>query len=171
MSQESIASLEIALEKELGADMREQAAILLETLSMLSDRIKTLQRGTRLTKEERLEREILMLARRLQLESADPSLVGKEMPTVSGSLGRLTGKKENESKAAGDGEAKTEKKEAQPESKKNAPKADERSGAKTEKKADKKKADDKSQPKAGETPKSEGDKKEKTKSKKKDKSE
>ena len=52
--------------------MKSQAEIVLETLHHLSDRGKRLQVGGGTDEEERIERRVLMLARRLQLMEADP---------------------------------------------------------------------------------------------------
>lgn len=72
LSEEALNELVIALEQQLQADMKSQAETVLETLRHLSDRVKRLEVGGSTDEEERVERRILMLARRLQLMEADP---------------------------------------------------------------------------------------------------
>lgn len=72
LSEEVLNALVIALEQQLQADMKSQAEIVLETLRHLSDRVKRLEVGGSTDEEERIERRVLMLARRLQLMEADP---------------------------------------------------------------------------------------------------
>jgi hypothetical protein len=73
LSEESLKVLVEALEKELQADIRDQAETVLETLRFLSGRVQKLAAGSNLDEEERSERRIAMLARRLQLTEADPT--------------------------------------------------------------------------------------------------
>lgn len=72
LSEESLNALVTALEQQLQADLREQSATVLETLRFLSARVKRVSAGHGLDEEERCERRIAMLARRLQLMEADP---------------------------------------------------------------------------------------------------
>lgn len=72
LSEEVLNTLVIALEQQLQADMKSQAETVLETLRHLSDRVKRLEVGGSKDEEERIERRVLMLARRLQLNEADP---------------------------------------------------------------------------------------------------
>jgi hypothetical protein len=73
LSEETLAALVVALEQELKADLRDQSELLLETLRFLSARVRKLAAGVNLDEEEKCERRIAMLARRLQLEEADPN--------------------------------------------------------------------------------------------------
>lgn len=73
LSEETLAVLVTALEKELQTDMQAQAGEVLETLRFLSGRVQRLADGKDLDDEEQSERRIAMLARRLQLTEADPS--------------------------------------------------------------------------------------------------
>ena len=61
-----------ALEAELQTDMQAQSEAVLETLRFLSMRAQKLSVGKNLDEEERCERRIAMLSRRLQLTEADP---------------------------------------------------------------------------------------------------
>lgn len=83
MSKESIAALETALEKQLQGDMRQQAAVVLETLNMLNEKIDVLARGKLLNREQRLEQRALMILRRLALAEADPELADRKMNSAT----------------------------------------------------------------------------------------
>ena len=72
LSEESLAALVKALESELQTDMQAQSEAVLETLRFLSMRAQKLSVGKNLDEEERCERRIAMLSRRLQLTEADP---------------------------------------------------------------------------------------------------
>jgi len=79
LADNSLAELEERMEVELQADMRAQAGELLDTLQSLNAKIKKLSSGQDLGPDELIERRLLMLARRMQLEQADPDLVGKHL--------------------------------------------------------------------------------------------
>ncbi len=72
LSEESLNVLVTALEQELKTDMLAQSKDVLETVRFLSARVQKLAAGNGLDEEERCERRIAMLARRLQLMEADP---------------------------------------------------------------------------------------------------
>lgn len=72
LSDASLQALVTALEQQLQADLQDQSATVLETLRFLSARVKRVSAGQGLDQEERCERRIAMLARRLQLMEADP---------------------------------------------------------------------------------------------------
>ncbi|MGQ0635818.1 MAG: hypothetical protein ACT4QC_14500 [Planctomycetaceae bacterium] len=74
LADESLLSLETALQNRLQTDMQQGAQDLFGTLAQLNQTIGRLQAGRELTPEEVLERRILMTARRLQLQQADPTL-------------------------------------------------------------------------------------------------
>lgn len=80
LSEASLQELVTVLEQELKADMRDQAETVLETLRGLSKRVQRLSAGQGLDEEERCERRIAMLARRLQLMEADPKPI--KMPEL-----------------------------------------------------------------------------------------
>ncbi len=84
LSEEALNALVIALEQQLQADMKSQAEIVLETLRHLSGRVKRLEVGGSTDEEERIERRVLMLARRLQLMEADPKPI--QAPVVKSLL-------------------------------------------------------------------------------------
>lgn len=83
LSDRTVQELEAMLEEQLKAELEEQSAIVLETVRMLNEKIKKLKEGKDLNKEEQLERRVLMLARRLQLNAADPSLKDKPIRGVT----------------------------------------------------------------------------------------
>jgi hypothetical protein len=68
LAERSLAEVEIPLEDELREDMQVQARELLDALFVSNLRLEELKRGKKLSPEENLERRVLMLARRLQLE-------------------------------------------------------------------------------------------------------
>jgi len=83
LSTETLGQLEKALEDQLGTNMREQAAMLLESLAMIDQHLKKLKDGKDLNKEEQVMREGLSIARRLQIEQADPDFKGKPAPKAT----------------------------------------------------------------------------------------
>jgi hypothetical protein len=64
-----VQDLHVAIQEEIGGDMKGQAEDMLHTLVDLNAKLESLAKGERLNHEQALEREILMIARRLQLES------------------------------------------------------------------------------------------------------
>lgn len=72
LSEESLLVLVQALDQELKTDMLAQSKDILETVRFLSTRVQRLSVGNGLDEEERCERRIAMLSRRLQLMEADP---------------------------------------------------------------------------------------------------
>lgn len=81
LSEESLKAIEAALEQQLQADMKAQSELVLETLRHLRSRAQRLLAGNELDEEERIERRVLMLSRRLQLMEADPRPI--QMPALS----------------------------------------------------------------------------------------
>lgn len=81
LSEESLKAIEAALEDQLQADMKAQSELVLETLRHLRSRAQRLLAGNDLDEEERIERRVLMLSRRLQLMEADPRPI--QMPVLS----------------------------------------------------------------------------------------
>ncbi|MDG1895204.1 MAG: hypothetical protein P8J37_09865 [Fuerstiella sp.] len=65
---EVVPALEEVLNKELGGDMQVAAADILETLELAHDKLIRLGVGEDLTDEERKERQVMMLFRRLQMD-------------------------------------------------------------------------------------------------------
>ena len=80
LSEESLKVLVTALEQELKTDMQAQSETVLETVRFLSARVQRLAAGKNLDEEERCERRIAMLSRRLKLMEADPSPI--KMPEL-----------------------------------------------------------------------------------------
>lgn len=70
LSEESLASLEKALDSRLQSDLRSQADALLASIRQLNQRLKRLKEGGDLAEEEQSERRVLMMTRRLQLIEA-----------------------------------------------------------------------------------------------------
>jgi hypothetical protein len=64
-----VQDLHSVVEKELATDMRSQAEDMLHVLIDLNAKLAVLAKGERMNHEQALEREILMIARRLQLET------------------------------------------------------------------------------------------------------
>jgi hypothetical protein len=84
LSDASLEAITLALEKELQADLKEQSAAVLETVTMLNARVQELSRGEGLDEEEQKERRVLMLARALQFKEADPTPIA--IPVVKVTL-------------------------------------------------------------------------------------
>ena len=80
LSEESLKVLVQALDQELKTDMLAQSKDILETVRFLSARVQRLSVGNGLDEEERCERRIAMLSRRLQLMEADPKPI--KMPEL-----------------------------------------------------------------------------------------
>lgn len=72
LSDVTLQAMVAALDEQLSADLRDQAASVLDTLEQLRIRVQKLVVGVGLDEEEQSERRILMLARRLQVMEADP---------------------------------------------------------------------------------------------------
>ena len=81
LSEESLKAIETALEQQLQADMKAQSELVLETLRHLRSRAQRLLAGKDLDEEEKIERRVLMLSRRLQLMEADPRPI--QMPALT----------------------------------------------------------------------------------------
>ena len=64
-----------AVNKELGRDMEDQAEEVLGTLIALNEKLQKLSSNTSLNKEEALERQTLMVIRRLQLQEQDAQIL------------------------------------------------------------------------------------------------
>ncbi len=113
LSEESLKVLVTSLEQELKTDMQAQAEAVLETLRYLSVRIQKLSTGKGLDEEERCERRIAMLSRRLKLMEADPRPI--TMPVLKSS--KPATKPTDSDKPAAADDAKDDAKKDQPESK------------------------------------------------------
>jgi hypothetical protein len=64
-----VSDLHAAVETQLSTDMRSQAEEMLHTLIDLNSKLDMLSKGEKINHEQALEREILMIARRLQLDT------------------------------------------------------------------------------------------------------
>ncbi len=96
LSDETLQALVEALEQQLKSDMQEQAETVLETLRLLSSRVKRLQAGTNLDSEEKHQRRVLMIARRLQLMEADPRPIN--VPKLTFATPKTTAKDDEQPK-------------------------------------------------------------------------
>ena len=120
--EETIAVLQEALDKELQANTQQQADVLLHTLYALKDKLKKLAEGRYLNGEESLERQAMMIIRRLHLEQANPSFKGKALETgpkkpVEPQIGQDAGKPDDEPPSEAKEEAETPAPEAKEEAK------------------------------------------------------
>jgi hypothetical protein len=68
ISEDTLAALETAMDQALQANTQEQADLVLGTLTELRGKVDKLATGRGLNDEEALERQVLMVARRLQLD-------------------------------------------------------------------------------------------------------
>ena len=100
MAQQRLDQLAAAMEQELQADLKGQAEDVLEALSFANRRLERLADGKNLSREEKLERQIVMICRRMQLERADPSLIGKPIEVEVAHVAADV--HEHETKPAGD---------------------------------------------------------------------
>jgi hypothetical protein len=73
LAESSIATLETALEHEMGADLKGQSMELMAALNSTNDKLQKLAKNTNLNKTEILERRLLQIARRLQMEQVSSS--------------------------------------------------------------------------------------------------
>jgi hypothetical protein len=113
-----------AVNKELGRDMEDQAEEVLGTLIALNEKVQKLSSNSGLNKEEALERQTLMVIRRLQIQEQDAQILEVK-------------KKAEEAAAAARAEAAKEELESED------PDAAPAEGEEAEKPADEKPADDK----------------------------
>jgi len=74
-SEETLKIFLDAVNKEMGRDMQDQAHEVLGTLIALNDKLKKLSSNSSLNKEEALERQTLMVIRRLQIQEQDASVL------------------------------------------------------------------------------------------------
>jgi hypothetical protein len=69
-AEQFVAELHSAIEKNMSGDLREQSEEMLHTVAQLNQKLAVLKEGKNLKSDQALEREILMLAKRLQRDSA-----------------------------------------------------------------------------------------------------
>jgi hypothetical protein len=82
LADKTLADIEKSLEKELQTSMKAEAGQLLDTLRSASAKLKRLRDSPRLAADEHLERRIVMLTRRLELQQLSPELANKRVPAV-----------------------------------------------------------------------------------------
>ena len=95
LSDASAQALVTALEGELKVDLMDQSELILDTVRSLDTRVRELAKGEGLDEEEQIERQILMLARRIQLSEADPKPIAapEVKPFVKAENAPLEGEK------------------------------------------------------------------------------
>jgi hypothetical protein len=83
MAESSIKDLETALDKEIGTDLKGQATEMLVVLNSLNEKLHKLSKPNNLNKTEVLERRLLQIARRLQMEQVPTAdIVGRAAATA-----------------------------------------------------------------------------------------
>ena len=80
LADQTLTDIEKSLDKELQTSMRGQAGELLSTVRAANAKLTRLRDGPRLTAGEHMERRIIMLARRLELQQLSPELANKPVP-------------------------------------------------------------------------------------------
>jgi hypothetical protein len=83
LAESSIAALEKAVENEIGGDLKGQSKELLAALNSTNDVVQKLAKGNNLNKTEMIERRVLQIARRLQLEQVNPSEATRLSPPAA----------------------------------------------------------------------------------------
>lgn len=79
LAEERIAELVSAMEDEMGADLKSQADEVLKAARIANKRLEGLSRGTNLTQEQKLERQLVMILNRMQKERSNPSMQNREL--------------------------------------------------------------------------------------------
>ena len=95
-SEETLATLETAMDNALQASTKEQADTVLGTLGGLREKVRKLAKGTGLNDEEALEREALMIVRRLHAEQGSDSILKQGGDSILNRPG-ITGGKDSDS--------------------------------------------------------------------------
>ncbi|MFH1266833.1 MAG: hypothetical protein ABIK89_13980 [Planctomycetota bacterium] len=145
VSEEVVALLQAAMEKELQLGMEDQAQVVLTLLSDLNKNMKNLETGENLTPEQENERRVLMLARRLQLEQfGDVRLEAVSLPVVTEIAEQLERKRleQQASSAAAEAAAPSTADAAEPDAEKTAPAKESENPPANEEKPAEPKADD-----------------------------
>jgi hypothetical protein len=112
-SKSFVADLHKAVEKSMASDVEEQAEGMLHTLVDLNRKVQRLSKGDHLRHEEAVMREILMTAKRLQVESAGAPSGKKAISTTTPSGSETT----EEQTSKPEGEKEKPEKEPEPEKK------------------------------------------------------
>lgn len=73
MAEQTMKEVVDGLDKQLSRQMQQESADLFETVSMMRKKLELLKKAQNLTNEQQLERRVLMLTRRLQLETVEPT--------------------------------------------------------------------------------------------------
>jgi hypothetical protein len=77
LAEETMKQVIDGLDKQLSHQMQLESSQLFETLSMMKKKLALLKTAQNLSNEQQLERRVLMLTRRLQLETVEPTLAGQ----------------------------------------------------------------------------------------------
>jgi len=109
MAEQTMQELIAALDKQLSKQMHDEALELFATLALMSEKLARLKSGQGLNAEQQLERQVLMLTRRMQLETVEPENAMR--PTTDSSASHVavvpdgTATSEKDTAAPPDGEA------------------------------------------------------------------
>ncbi len=90
VSEEIMAGVQDAMEAEVGSGVRKDSQELLAALSTLNKRLSRLQSGKRLSYDEKLERQALMLVRYIQTEEVDLPEVPQPKTPFIGLVNRIS---------------------------------------------------------------------------------
>jgi len=90
VSDEIMAGVQDAMEAEVGSGVRKDSQEMLAALSTLNQRLARLQAGTRLSYDEKLERQALMLVRYIQTEEVDLPKVSQPRTPFIGLVNRIS---------------------------------------------------------------------------------
>jgi len=145
VSEEVVARLQGAMEKELQLGMEDQAQVVLTLLSDLNKNMKNLKTGENLTPEQENERRAVMLARRLQITHfGDIRLEEISAPVVTEVVEQLerTRLEQKASSAAAEAAAPSTAEAAEPDAEKTAPAKESENPPANEEKPAEPKADD-----------------------------
>jgi hypothetical protein len=82
LADKTLLDIEKALEKELQTSMQTEANQLLDSLRATNGKLKRLKDAPKLTAQEHMERRIVMLFRRVQIQKLSPELADKPIPAV-----------------------------------------------------------------------------------------
>jgi hypothetical protein len=104
LAQASIGELEKALEAELGGSLKGQAMEMMTGLNATNDKLDKLSKSSNLNKTEQIERRLLQISRRLQMEQVGGgdagAMAGRAMPISAGSALRGMSRKAAETSGA-----------------------------------------------------------------------
>lgn len=83
LAESRIAELVAAMETEMGADLKSQADEVLKAVRLANQRLVALSKGKNLNQEQKLERQLVMILHRMQMERGNPALAGTSIQSES----------------------------------------------------------------------------------------